>query len=256
MKQGSHLWKSCGRFGMGLLMAAALLNPQRCQTAEVEAVKPTPSREVAEHVLPALGADWVPLSKDERCWMNRKIKQVAIDGEVCLTRGYLEMFACIKNTKEHESIVGLDSKAFVIHTALLAVGAKSGSPSTWRPEYKPATGTTIEVIVEWVHSDGKVKTARAQEWIRDITTQKPMAHDWVFGGSSMWQDPETKRRYYRAEGGELICVSNFPTAMMDLPIESSQANDELAFEALTEKIPPRRTPVRVYLIPKLKPSKK
>jgi type 1 glutamine amidotransferase len=41
--------------------------------------------------------------------------------------------------------------------------------------------------------------------------------------------------------------------MMDLPIESSQANDALSFEALTENIPPRGTPVRVFLTPQLKP---
>ena len=68
-------------------------------------------------------------------------------------------------------------------------------------------------------------------------------------------DPDTKKRYYRADGGEVICVSNFPVAMMDLPIESSQANEELAFEALTENIPARRSPVRVYLVPAKKSTK-
>lgn len=202
--------------------------------------------------LPPLGPDWIRLGEKDKCWINRKQRQVAIDGEVCLRRGYLEMFACIKNTKEHESVVGLDSKAFLIHTALLAAGAKTGSPATYRPEYKPATGTTIDVFLEWIGGDGKRRRVKAQQWVRDLRTRKPMQHEWVFGGSSIWEDPESKTRYYRAEGGEVICVSNFPTAMMDLPIESSQANDELLFEAFTENIPPRRTPVRVYLVPRLK----
>ena len=42
---------------------------------------------------------------------------------------------------------------------------------------------------------------------------------------------------------------------MDLPIESSQSNDELVFEALTENIPKRRSPVRVYLVPAKKEAK-
>ena len=79
-----------------------------------------------------------------------------------------------------------------------------------------------------------------------------MTHHWVFAGSSFWTDPADNKRYYRAEGGDVICVSNFPTAMMDLPIESTQANEELLFEAFTEHIPPRGTPVRVILAPKLK----
>jgi hypothetical protein len=48
----------------------------------------------------------------------------------------------------------------------------------------------------------------------------------------------------------LICLSNFPTAMLDLPIESSQANAELMFEALTDNIPPKGTKVRMVLIPR------
>ena len=41
------------------------------------------------------------------------------------------------------------------------------------------------------------------------------------------------------------CVSNFPTAMLDLPIASSQANEALLFETFTERIPPRGTPVEL-----------
>ena len=212
----------------------------------------TPGQETTSKLLslPDLGSDWKRLDAQDRCWINRKQKQVAVDGEVCLTRGYLEMFACIKNTKEHESIVALDSKAFLIHTALLAVGAKPGTPATYRPTYRPASGTTIEVWVEWMEPSGKPKRVKAQEMIRDLETKKAMTHRWVFGGSSIYEDAATKRRYYRAEGGEVICVSNFPTAMMDLPIESTQADDQLLFEAFTENIPSRRTPVRIYLVPK------
>ena len=201
--------------------------------------------------LPPLSADWKALGSEQsrtRVWIHPKKKQVAVDGEVCLPKGYLEMFACIENSKEHESIVALKSKAYVIHTALLAVGAKPGAPASFQPEYTPASGTTIEVFVEWMDKD-QSKRVKAQQWIRDLKTQKAMEHDWVFAGSSLWKDPETGKSYYRAEGGDLICVSNFPTAMMDLPIQSSQANDELAFEAFSEHIPPRGTPVRLYLVP-------
>ena len=80
-------------------------------------------------------------------------------------------------------------------------------------------------------------------------------HDWVFAGSGFWKDPDTGKSYYRAEGGEVICVSNFPTAMLDILVESSQSNDALSFEAFTENIPPRYTPVRVYLVPRLAEQK-
>jgi len=47
-------------------------------------------------------------------------------------------------------------------------------------------------------------------------------------------------------------VSNFSTAVLDIPIESSQSNAELAFEAFAERIPPLGAPVRLILKPKLK----
>jgi hypothetical protein len=47
-------------------------------------------------------------------------------------------------------------------------------------------------------------------------------------------------------------VSNFTTATLDIPAESSQVNEGLLFEAFAEKIPPLGTPVRLVLKPKLK----
>lgn len=200
--------------------------------------------------LPPLEKPWVRITKDKnKVWVNQETKQVAVSGEVCLTKGYLEMFACILGTKEHESVVALHSKAFIIHTALLAVGAEPGKPAVWRPKYQPASGDIVKLELEWIDKDGQRKRMNAQQWVRDLKTKKAMEHDWVFAGSLFWVDPETKRKIYRAEGGEIICVSNFPVAMLDLPIESSQANDELAFEALTENIPARRTPIRLYMTP-------
>lgn len=205
--------------------------------------------------LPPLGQQWTrltPKKSREKVWVNTTSKQVAVEGYVCLTKGYLELFACTANLKEHESVVALQAKAKTLHFALLGVGAKHGQTARWSKfgEYTPATGQKIEVLVEWMKGGMPVKT-RAQEWICDLKTKKAMTHEWVFGGSQLRTDPETKKTYYSADGGgEVICVSNFPVAMMDLPIESSMVNDELAFEALTENIPRRLTPVRVYLVPK------
>ena len=36
------------------------------------------------------------------------------------------MFAVTKGTKEHEAVVSVNTKAYVVHAALLAVGAESG----------------------------------------------------------------------------------------------------------------------------------
>jgi|GEM_PF-226728 len=186
-------------------------------------------------------------------WIDRRQNRVVVMGGVCLRQAPLELFACIRGSKEHESIVTIPTKASFVHAALLAVGAEPGAPAQFQPTYVPASGTEIEVTLAWKDGKGERKTARAQEWIRDVKTRKAMEHPWVFAGSGFFTNPVTKQIAYRADlAGDLICVSNFPDAMLDLPIPSSAANAELLFEAFTERIPPVGTPVTVILTPKPK----
>src|SRR5690606_32839766 len=135
-------------------------------------------------------SQFVRLSRDDEVWVDAKNKRVIVGGQVCLTRGALEMFACPKGTKEHESIVSLNAKAYQIHAALLAIGAKPGRTVQYSPEYIPADGSRIEVLVQWKGEDGKVRVVRAQEWIRHVKTSKEMSHDWVFAGSGFWHDEQ------------------------------------------------------------------
>jgi len=189
-------------------------------------------------------------------WIDTKKKIVVIDGMIVLRKGALEMLACPPETKEHETIIQAQADSYIVHTALLMVGAKSGSPVVWEPKYKAANGTKIEIMVHWLDEKGKEKKLRAQEMIRNVKTKKAMTEDWVFAGSEFYTNPNTKKKHYMADSGEMICVANFTTAMMDLPIESSQSREGLIFEAFTENIPPIRTKVRLVLKPVAKKSEK
>ncbi|MBM3999840.1 MAG: hypothetical protein FJ297_09935 [Planctomycetes bacterium] len=195
-------------------------------------------------------AGMVRLSKKNAIWIDRKRKWVVMDGRVCLKRGTLEMFACLTGTKEHESVVAVEARAFEAHAALVAVGAKPGKPAVFTPKYEPASGTEIDVWVLWKDADGKPRRARARDWVRNTRTKESLSHPWVFSGSSFWKDPRTGQSLYQADAGDFICVSNFPTATMDLTIESSQAEGEWLFEAFTERIPEPKTPVRLVLVPR------
>lgn len=192
----------------------------------------------------------VKLSKTGDVWFDAKRKAVVADGQVCLREGQLEMFACPKGSKEHESVVAVNCKSEEIHAGLLAAGAKPGKPVSFDPEYKPATGQIVDVYVLWKDADGGKHQARAQDWVREFKSKRAMTHDWVFAGSGFWRDEETGKEHYKANGGDLVCVSNFPTATLDLPVESSQANGDLLFEAFTDHIPPRGTKVRLVFIPR------
>ncbi|MCH5374220.1 MAG: YdjY domain-containing protein [Planctomycetes bacterium] len=200
---------------------------------------------------PEENGNLVRLTKDYDVWIDPKRKLVVVDGSVCLREGQLEMFACPRGTKEHESIVSVNCKAQYVHAGLLAVGAKPGRPVQFAPEYSPATGTKIEVLVLWIDKEGKRHKVRAQEWIKNLKTGKPMSYDWVFAGSGFRTDEQTGERSYYGDAGDFICVSNFTTAMLDVPVASSQDTEDLMFTALTENIPPLDTKVRLVLIPQL-----
>jgi hypothetical protein len=195
-------------------------------------------------------AGLVRLSKTRDVWLDTKRKAVVIDGEVCLREGQLEMLACPKGTKEHESVVALNCLPEEVHAGLLAAGAKPGTPVKFDPKYEPATGHVVDIYILWRDEKGEKHTDRAQQWIKHVKTDKLMAYDWVFAGSGFWKDEQTGKEHYQANGGDFICVSNFPTATLDLPVESSQANADLLFTAFTENIPPKGTKIRLVLVPR------
>lgn len=183
-------------------------------------------------------------------WIDRDKQRVYVDGYVTMREGLLEMFACPIGTKEHESIVATLAKSSEVHTALLAVGAKSGTPVSYDPKYVPATGQRIRLWVCYHDEKGKYQVVDARRWVlKNGTTDEQLESDWVFAGSSFFKDPENGQEYYRANSGDMICVSNFSTAMLDIPINSSSDADSLMFIPYTDRIPKRGTPVRLVFVP-------
>ncbi|MGB8853239.1 MAG: YdjY domain-containing protein [Pirellulales bacterium] len=187
------------------------------------------------------------LSPTEEVWIDVAKKEVVVGGRIAMADGPIEVFACPEKTKEHEAVVATRSSARLIHAALLAIGLEPGSPVSFDPDYVAARGPAIAIRMRWKDAAGTVQESRAQDWIRNADTGKPLAADWVFAGSTFWKDPQDGQEYYQADGGDLVCVSNFPTATLDLPIESSQSNEALLFEAFEGRVPPRGTDVEMIL---------
>lgn len=232
-------------------------------TAEPEFATPPDIEALAQQVAKgavAEGQDRRRLDPRYDVWIDMKRRHVILLGEVCLRDGGLELLACLRGTKEHESILSVNTKAFVVHAALLAVGAEAGNPVEFIPQYRGATGSKVDVALYWTDAEGKRKRQWARDWVREYETARALSVPWVFGGSGYWEDElinditgERKTvRHYKAEEGDLICVSNFSSAMLDLPIESSQSAQSLMYEAYTERIPPVDTKVTIVLMPRIK----
>jgi hypothetical protein len=184
-------------------------------------------------------------------WIDKKNRWVVLQGEVCSVGYPLEFFASYM-TKAYESVVAVNATkpvAWIVHTGLLAVGAKQGHPARFDPKFSPPTGTEIAIEVRWKDVSGKVQSTDARQWVRNIRTKKALDTNWIFAGSIFSTDQDTGKPYYAADRGDLICVLSSPTAMLDLPMFGYGAIEARSFEAFKEHIPPQGTPVTLLLKP-------
>ena len=182
-------------------------------------------------------------------WFDLKAKRVILRARVVLREGYLEHLMCSKGTKEHEAILATDAVPHQIHAGLILTGAEPGHPVRFVPKFEPPTGAAIAIELEW-RQDGRTNKADARQWVKDEKAKAPLAIDWVFGGSQLFEDPATKKQVYAADEGDLITVANFGSAILDLPISSSANDSDRVYVTNTEKIPPIGTEVFVRLGPR------
>jgi hypothetical protein len=185
-------------------------------------------------------------------------RRVLVYAEVCLREGPLEQLMTRKDRKEHEAILAAKIDARKLHEALILAGAKEGKTVSWLPKYVPPSGTKVKISLMYKDKTGKQIVVPAQSWVRDVKTKKELASDWVFAGSMLVENPLDKNgpKQYLANEGDVICVSNFETALLDLPIESSKSDPERGYEAWKERIPPIGTKVILALEPVLPAKKK
>lgn len=146
------------------LIAVALLCAVAAEPAATKApaVKPTTDKA-------AVPGKLQPLNKQETVLLDLPGKKLVLKGRVCLRKGALELLCCLRQTKEHEAIFSVDTKAYVVHAGLLALGVEQGKPVEFDPEFKPPTGQQIDIFVQWIDEKGKTHRVSAQELIRYVT---------------------------------------------------------------------------------------
>lgn len=191
-------------------------------------------------------------------------RRVIVEARIACRKGWLEhLLSQFEAGKDHESLLSGTFDAQSIHLGLLACGLKPGKPAQFwndkqEQDFKPPTGDPVRVDMEYLR-DGRWVRHSAKDWVVSAQTKKPLTMDWVFAGSFItdWEpEPGKPQRFYAANTGRVICVTNFTTALLDLPFQSAQGSPDeggLDFMANTEKTPERGTPVRLILEP-MKPA--
>lgn len=218
---------------LALLATLALAGPADDPPPPADAFRPDPA--------------WKSLGKD--AWFDPKGRRLVLRARVALQDGVLEHLLCRKGTKEHESILATEAPARIIHAGLLLTDATPGHPVKFQPAFEPPSGPAIAIELEW-GDPGKTRKVDARDWVKDLGTGKPLARDWVFAGSELFEDPRTKTMIYAADDGDLITVANFPASILDLPYRSSASDADRGYSADPARVPARGTPVTMYLSPR------
>ena len=201
--------------------------------------------------------------------INAKERCVDIEATVCLNEGSLELVACTKAGKVHESVVYVEARPIHIHTALLLIGAKNGNPAIRRPLDEemdrwvdiPPKGDLIDVFLEFKSPEGKVVERPISDFIArnngedsDPGEDSPEAkkaprfpHTFVFAGSQISAKGDAPKEYLADRSGHIISISTFGDELLCLPEVHSQENSALMWKIDPTHLPKRDTKVTLRL---------
>lgn len=208
------------------------------------------------------------------------IKEFCVDiaGKVCLEQGMLELVACTKGTKEHESIVALEASAMHIHTALLLLGAEPGNPAMMRaPAGKneswvnvPPSGWPVDVLLVFPDKTGKPAEHPISEFITRATSETEAArgaaepgkgnkfptHTFLFAGSRLLEDGPGPRKYMSDQSGNVISIVTFGDELLCLPDIHSEQKSALEWQVNAAGLPATGANVTLRLRPQRRPAGK
>lgn len=184
--------------------------------------------------------------------VDRKNRTVSIDAVVCYSPQPLEVFLCKQGTKDYESVLSTKALPSHIHAGLLMLGLTPGKPvaickascANHPPHMIAPQGPKLAITMKWTDANGVAHQAAAADWlINNKDANLPAPKEWIFIGSDVMPDGG-----YWADGdGDIICTSNFASAVIDVPFPSTADNSQLALAGNEKAIPPKDTAVEVIL---------
>jgi hypothetical protein len=197
---------------------------------------------------------------------------VDVDARVCLVEGMLELIACTKDSKEHESIIRVEAKPSHIHTALLLMRAKPGHPAMHKAIDAegtrfmpvPPSGGAVDVFLIVKNAEGKetehpisdfiVKEDSQEEPAEDAKPVNFPTHTFLFAGSVLNGEDKGPRNYVCDQSGNVISIATFGDELLCLPGIHDQADSLRVWQANGEKLPPLESKVILRLRPQREPQ--
>lgn len=168
-------------------------------------------------------------------------------------KGAVEYLVCGRNGKEYESIIVVEATAKEIYDAIDKLGVKTGTPPGYdeeKDEPTPPTGTEFILSVEWKDGD-QTKTARAEDLIFNVKTQKPMSRvAWVYSGSrivaDLDSDDEDAMMPQAFMSNDIVALKRFDaSALFQNPLPESE--EENIYKKNAALMPKLGTPVTLTI---------
>jgi hypothetical protein len=209
---------------------------------------------------------------------------IDLEATVCLEKGLLELIACTKGSKEHESIVALSARAMHIHMGLLLLGADNGHPAMRKPVdekksrwvHVPPRGDPIDVFLVVTNKDGKLVEkpisdfiARSSGRVDEVDgavivapdqagklggeQKRRMPHTFIFAGSHLRENGPGPRQYMADLSGNVISIASFGDELLCLPFHQSRENGALMWQVKPGTLPKVGTKITLRL--RLRPRK-
>jgi hypothetical protein len=197
--------------------------------------------------------------------INFRKRCVDVDASICLDRGALELIACTKGSKEHESIVAIQARAVHIHASLLMLGANPGNPAMQKPVNKqrtrwvhlPPAGDPVEVFLVFKNKKGKLVERPVSDFVAPCEggSEKPggdkkevrLPHTFLFVGSLLRSSRSGERTYMSEVSGNVISISTFGDELLCLPGVHGQQDGSLAWRIDATELPKVGTKVTLRL---------
>lgn len=194
---------------------------------------------------------------------------VDLEGSICLDRGLLELVACTKGSKEHESVVAITARPMHIHAALLLLGAQSGNPAMRKPIDEqgtrwidiPPKGDPVDVYLVFKNREGKMVERPISRFIgpcdREFGKRHgdgediEFPHTFLFAGSLLRSNGPGPRRYLSDLSGHVISIATFGDELLCLPGIHSHQNGRLMWQVDPTELPTVGSKVTLRLRPKV-----
>jgi hypothetical protein len=230
-----------------------------------DAAKPATSEKITPELEAALAKLDLPGVKiDVEKWC------VDVDATVCLVEGMLELIACTKNSKEHESIIAVNAKPSHIHIALLLLRSKPGHPAMHKPINPegtrflpvPPSGSPVDVFIVIKDAGGKdiehpisefmVSADSSEATGEDAKPVKFPTHTFLFAGSILEGNDGGPRDYVCDSSGNVISLATFGDELLCLPGIHDQSDSLRMWQVNGEKLPALDSKVILRLRPQVK----